>query len=179
MKAIEAMYGRWGNYIPTDIRKQFEKDCLEAEQQLKKLKDNTVTPEFHNRILREQDERFTDRFNNQEAEIKTHKLTIGIQLDVHKKQEHQIKKLKDQRERRVKSWKKAEAEQEQQIKELGRKNAILATFLGERNRQIKELKDFAKHKDSCQYWADVKAVKSNMLPNLKPNCNCGLKQALK
>jgi DNA repair exonuclease SbcCD ATPase subunit len=114
-----------------------------------------------------------------EAEIKelTEHLEEGIKLM--EEADKQIKELKDQRERRVKSWKKAEAEQEQQIKELGRKNAILATFLGERNRQIKELKDFAKHKDSCQYWADVKAVKSNMLPNLKPNCNCGLKQALK
>ena len=35
MKAIEAVYGRWGNYIPSDIRKQFEKDCLDAEQQIK------------------------------------------------------------------------------------------------------------------------------------------------
>lgn len=39
MTAIEAMYGRWGNYIPQDVRKQFEKDCLEAEQEIQELRE--------------------------------------------------------------------------------------------------------------------------------------------
>jgi len=42
MTAVEKMYGRWGNYIPTDIRKQFEKDCLEAEKQIAELKAKNV-----------------------------------------------------------------------------------------------------------------------------------------
>ena len=52
-------------------------------------------------------------------------------------------------------------------------------FIDWQAEQIKELKGFAQHKPECQYWADIKAVKSNLLPNLRPDCNCGLKQALK
>ena len=49
----------------------------------------------------------------------------------------------------------------------------------EAEQQIKGLEEFAQHKPECQYWADIKAVKSNLLPNLRPDCNCGLKQALR
>ena len=54
MKAIEKMYGRWGNYIPVDTRKQFEKDCLEAEQQIKELGMQIITKDGENQLLMEQ-----------------------------------------------------------------------------------------------------------------------------
>ena len=37
MTAIKKIYGRWGNYILPDMRKQFEKDCLEAEKEETRL----------------------------------------------------------------------------------------------------------------------------------------------
>ncbi len=32
------LYSKWGNYIPQDLRKEFEIDWLEVEQQIKELK---------------------------------------------------------------------------------------------------------------------------------------------
>ena len=36
---MKDLYSKWGNYIPQDIRKDFENEWLEAEQQIKELKE--------------------------------------------------------------------------------------------------------------------------------------------
>jgi hypothetical protein len=36
IKTMVDLYSRWGNYIPADIRKQFQKEWLEVEEMLVK-----------------------------------------------------------------------------------------------------------------------------------------------
>ena len=49
----------------------------------------------------------------------------------------------------------------------------------EMQKQIKALKEYVQHKPECHYKQDISLKKKGILPNLVPNCNCGLKQALK
>lgn len=44
------IYSKWGNYIPSDLRKQYENDCLEQEQQIKEMEDKIDKAKKHIRI---------------------------------------------------------------------------------------------------------------------------------
>jgi len=79
-KAVQKMYDRWQGYITrSDMKKQFKKDCVEAEQQIKELEEQIQLSKSIESDLRKTIGKFKPQIKELEELLKN----IGLCLEDH------------------------------------------------------------------------------------------------